>query len=79
MKKGVITMCNNERFVDRLANAMNKAKLFKTDGYYPIIEDSTGKEVGRFVCIYGNGAIVRFLSWITDIHGKDTRTVNIDY
>lgn len=79
MRKGIITIVYEDRFVDRVVKAMGKMRLFKTDGYYPITEVSTGKEVARFVCIYGFGPIVRFLSWITDIRGKGTHEVEVDY
>ena len=79
MKKGVITIDYKGRLVDKIAKAMHKAKLFKTDGYYPIMEEATGKEVGRFVCVYGNGLIVRFLGWITDCRGKNVHQVTIKY
>lgn len=79
MRKGVITIEYERRFVDRVAGIMHKMKLYKTDGYYPIMEDSTGKEVAAFVCIYGNGLIVRFLEAITQIRGKNLKKVNIEY
>ena len=79
MRKGVITIDFSKRLVDRIAMKMLDMKLYKTDGYYPIIEDSTGKEVGRFWCIYGNGLIVRFLEVITQIRGKNLKKVEINY
>lgn len=79
MRKGVISVEYEKRFVDRIANVMHDMKLYKTDGYYPIMEESTGKEVAAFVCIYGNGLIVRFLEAITQFRGKNLKKVSIDY
>lgn len=79
MRKGVITIVYKNRVVDRIAKMMYKLRLFKTDGYYPITEDSTGKEVASFVCIYGNCLIVRFLELITDCRGKGLKKVTVDY
>lgn len=79
MCKGVISVEYKKRFVDRIANTMYKMGLYKTDGYYPITEDSTGKEVAAFVCIYGNGLIVRFLEAVTQFHGQNMKKVNIEY
>lgn len=79
MRKGVMTINNEKRLVDRIAMKMFNMKLYKTDGYYPIIEESTGKEVGGFWCIYGSGFIIRFLEVITQIRGKNLKKVKIDY
>ena len=79
MRKGIMTITGDNRIADWIACKMLDMKLYKTDGYYPIFEDSTGKEVGRFWCIYGNWLIIRFLEVITDIRGKNLKKVKIDY
>ena len=79
MRKGVMTIDYSKRFVDRVAIKMLDMKLYKTDGYYPIIEDATQKEVGAFYCIYGNGLIIRLLEMITQIRGKNLKKVEIKY
>lgn len=83
MRKGVITYeLKNKRFVDRLTEIAYKLKLFKTDGYYPIYEESTGKEVAQFICIYGKSFIIPLLEKITDVKlkkGEIGKRVTIDY
>lgn len=80
MRKGIITLDYAGRLVDRIAVTMYKMRLYKTDGYYPIIEDKTGKEVAAFVFVYGNDLIVRLLERITDYRAtKNSKKVNIYY
>ena len=79
MRKGVITYDHKRRLVDYLSIAAVKTGLIKTDGYYPILDNKTKNEVGQFVCVYGNGVVVRFLEFITDYRGKNMNTVDIDY
>ena len=79
MVKGVITYNYKNRVADHIAKAMLKMKLYKTDGYYPITDNDTGKEIAAFVCVYGNRFAVRFLEWITDYRGKDRKLHIIEY
>jgi hypothetical protein len=78
MYKGVITYEKGTRFVDHITELMCKMKLFKEDGYYPII-DKTGNEVGAFICVQGRKAAIRFLEWATDYRGKDAQKITINY
>lgn len=68
--KGIITLLNENRLVDRIARFTYVKGWWRITGYYPIF-DKTGKETGRFMCAYGNGPLVRFLSWLTDYRGYD--------
>lgn len=77
--KGIITMTSEGRFVDRVAEMAHKMKLFEDHGYYPIIHEKTGKEMGRLMCIVGPRPVVRFLEIITEIRGKDTKEVNVEF
>lgn len=79
MHKGVITHDYKMRFVDKIARVMYKMKLFKTDGYYPITDIYTGKEIAAFVCIYGSRFIVNFLEVVTQYRGKNLKNVDIEY
>lgn len=83
MRKGVITYeLKNKRFVDRLTEIAYKLKLFKTDGYYPVYEESTGDEVAQFICIYGKSFIIPLLEKITDVKlkkGEIGKRINIEY
>lgn len=63
MREGYLFVGHKRRFVDRVASAMHKLKLYKIEGRGPI-KDSAGKEVGTTICVYGNGLIVRFLEWM---------------
>jgi hypothetical protein len=56
-----------------------KIELGEIKGYYPIIDNKTGKEVGYFMCTNGNKLAVRFLSWMTDYRGKDAIKHTIKY
>ena len=79
MKKGVITYNYDGGFKQKVADKMWHMGLYTIEGRYPIIEDDTELEVGSFLCIKGNGLIVRFLEWFTDYRGKDAKKVSIEY
>ena len=81
MRKGkcIITLLNENRLVDRIARFAYTKGVWQASGYYPIIENKTGKEVGYFMCAHGNKLVVRFLSWITDYRGKDAVKHEIKY
>lgn len=81
MKKGIITIDYSNRIVDRLAIIMHDLfHLYETDGYYPIIKNTTGEVVGAFVRVQGPNTIIRFLEIITDYRGKkNMRKIEIDY
>jgi hypothetical protein len=77
--KGVITVEYGKSFMNRLTSLMNRMKLFKVDGYYTITDNTTDEEIGAFVCVNGFKPVVKFLEWITDYRGKDSKTVTIEY
>ena len=79
MTKGVITYQYKHRLVDKITVLASKMHLFKQDGYYPIIEEVTKREVGAFLCIQGSKPIVKLLEVITDYRGKDVVKHNIEY
>lgn len=77
--KGIITIQYEKRIVDRIAAWAYKRNLYEIDGYYPITKDATREEIGGFVCIKGALPIVRVLEVITEVRGKDTKEVTVEY
>ena len=77
--KGLITVLNENRLVDRIARFAYLKGLWKITGYYSIFDNKTGEETGRIMCAYGNKFLIRFLSWMTDYRGKDAVTHEIKW
>lgn len=80
MNKAVISMFEETKIRNHICQMVYEKGLFEVEGYYPVLENSTNREVGRFVCVYGNKVAVKFLAWLTNIHlYKNAKEVTIDY
>lgn len=68
-----------ERMIDKISIAMSRLKLYKARDYWTL-EDENNNVVGAFYSIEGPKIVTDFLSWATNIRGKDTvsSTVNTD-
>ena len=79
MKKGIVYFSIPKRVIDYITDAALKLGLIKSDGFYPVISDTTGEKIGGLECVRGNGLVVRFLEWATQYRGKDYKEVEIEY
>lgn len=77
--RGFITILNENRLVDRIARFTYSKGLWNMTGYYPILRNNTGEEMGHFVCAYGNTIVIRILSWLTDYRGKDAINHEVEW
>ena len=78
MTKGIITVLDENRIVDRIAKAAYKYGLYDYDHARAIIRESDEEVVGWFRYITGPRLIVRFLEFITEVRGNNVKKVEID-
>ena len=78
MRKGIITLLNEERYADRVAKMAFERGDYEIEGYYPILEGEDRVEIGQLVCIKGGDILVPFLEMLTEYRGKDAKKVEVD-